>query len=513
MSLRKKLFILVAFISLAIVVIIGAATVVISRVKIGGRDYRGLELMYSAVDDAARIRVDTNMINSDLQALMLDYDGDDAKALPKEISRANEVFAEMQERLFAKPNGHNGLHCTSCHGADVASDVLDAASGAKEAWLGMADVLQKKVLPALANGDSDAAQDAFSDIYLEKFATLMGSTKDMVDGLRDSLEALKDAKMAEVHRFNIVFGFGGAGILLIVIVGSWLLVENISKGIAGVITDVNESVDRIREETDVSSGASKTNADMASSMAASLEETSASLEEITSMVMKNDQNARQANDSMRRNQEIISTARTDMASMLESMGDIKEDSEKLSSIIKDIEGVAFQTNLLALNAAVEAARAGEAGAGFAVVADEVRNLAHRTSESVHNSQTLIEVSGEHTIEGSKKVDQVAAVIKQVAENAEENAVLVGEISEASQQQTEGISQINRAVNDMDSGTQKLAANSEELAVAAESMANETNRLRESVARLNQIVEGHKKQELGEIAAGGDDDPALLISAS
>ncbi|NOX25992.1 MAG: hypothetical protein GXP59_07775 [Deltaproteobacteria bacterium] len=469
--------------------------------------------MYSAVDDAARIRVDTNMINSDLQALMLDYDGDDAKALPKEISRANEVFAEMQERLFAKPNGHNGLHCTSCHGADVASDVLDAASGAKEAWLGMADVLQKKVLPALANGDSDAAQDAFSDIYLEKFATLMGSTKDMVDGLRDSLEALKDAKMAEVHRFNIVFGFGGAGILLIVIVGSWLLVENISKGIAGVITDVNESVDRIREETDVSSGASKTNADMASSMAASLEETSASLEEITSMVMKNDQNARQANDSMRRNQEIISTARTDMASMLESMGDIKEDSEKLSSIIKDIEGVAFQTNLLALNAAVEAARAGEAGAGFAVVADEVRNLAHRTSESVHNSQTLIEVSGEHTIEGSKKVDQVAAVIKQVAENAEENAVLVGEISEASQQQTEGISQINRAVNDMDSGTQKLAANSEELAVAAESMANETNRLRESVARLNQIVEGHKKQELGEIAAGGDDDPALLISAS
>jgi hypothetical protein len=489
MGLRKKLFFLICFISTAIVIIMAAAIVVISQVKIGGRTYRGIELKYDTIDQVARVRVNINKLNSDLKSLILDYDEDDAAAMQGEMTRITSIFAEMRNTFGAKAGNDNALRCTSCHASEVAEEVLSDSAEAENDWLKMAEVLEKKVLPALADDDAETAQDSFSDVYLDGYYALMDSTKDMVDNMREALSNLKETKINEVNKFNIVFGVSGAGVLLVVLLGSWLLVENITKGIERVIVKVNESVEKISGETTVSANTSQSTADMASSMAASVEETSATLEEITAMIRQNDQNARQTSNAMRQNQEIINTAGSDMESMLASMGNIKEDSEKLSSIIKDIESVAFQTNLLALNAAVEAARAGEAGAGFAVVADEVRNLAHRTSESVQNSQTLIDISVAHTVEGGEKVDNVAMVIKQVAESAKESTSLVEEISVASQQQTEGILQINTAISDIDSGVQKLAASSGELAAASESVVKETEDLKNVVVELNEIVEG------------------------
>ncbi len=489
MSLRKKLFLLVSFISVALIAIIIAAVVVISQVKIGGKTYQGIEMKYDTIDHVARVRVNINKLNSDLKSLIIDYDEDDAAAMLKLVNRITEIFDEMKHSFGGKSDVKNALQCTSCHSAATAEEVFSAAHEAENEWQKMTEILEKKVLPALANDDPDAAQNIFSEVYLDSFYVLMDNTKDMVDTMRDALANLKAAKIKEVHKFNIAFGVSGVIILLVVLICSGLLVEGIVKGIEKVIVAVNESVERISEETSVSANTSQTNADMASTMAASLEETSSSLEEITAMIRENDQNAQITNDAMRQNQEVITSAGSDMDSMLESMGDIKEDSDKLSSIIKDIESVAFQTNLLALNAAVEAARAGEAGAGFAVVADEVRNLAHRTSESVQNSQTLIEISAEHAAEGSKKVDEVAKVIRQVSEISNETSLHVAEISEASHQQAEGISQINLAVNTIDNGIQKLAASSEELADASESVVNETIELRAAVVKLNHIVEG------------------------
>jgi len=489
MSLRKKLFLLVSFISVALIAIIIAAVVVISQVKIGGKTYRGIEMKYDTIDHVARVRVNINKLNSDLKSLIIDYDEDDAAAMRKLINRITEIFAEMKHSFGGESDLKNSLQCTSCHSAATAEEVLSAALAAENEWQKMAEILNKKVLPALANDEPDTAQDLFSDVYLDSFYALMDNTKDMVDTMRDALANLKAAKIKEVHTFNIAFGVSGVIILLVVLICSGLLVDGIVKGIEKVIVAVNESVERISEETSVSANTSQTNADMSSSMAASLEETSSSLAEITAMIRENDQNAQITNDAMRQNQEVVTSAGSDMDSMLESMGDIKEDSDKLSSIIKDIESVAFQTNLLALNAAVEAARAGEAGAGFAVVADEVRNLAHRTSESVQNSQTLIEISAEHAAEGSRKVDAVAKVIRQVSEVSNETSLHVAEISEASHQQAEGISQINLAINNMDNGIQKLAASSEELADASESVVNETTELRAAVVKLNHIVEG------------------------
>jgi len=232
-------------------------------------------------------------------------------------------------------------------------------------------------------------------------------------------------------------------------------------------------------------------AEMASEMAASLEETSASLEEITAMVQQNDTNSAEANSSMKQNEAIGSRANVNVAAMQLSMQNIKKDSDAIASIIREIEAIAFQTNLLALNAAVEAARAGEQGAGFAVVADEVRNLAQRTAQSARNSSDLIERAIGNVNDGLQKVNEVVAESKDVVDGSRKVAILVEEISTASHEQTQGVLQINKAVTEMDTGTQQMAANAEELAAASEAVTSQTLMLRDNIGHLTRLVEGGK----------------------
>ena len=489
MGLRKKLFMLVAFVSLALIVIMAAALVVISRVKIGGETYQGIEFKYDTIDQVARTRVNLNKLNSDIQPLLADYDEDDAKDVHSNIKRLDEVVNGLLYAVGDQEKGGKGKRCISCHNIKRAPDVVKEARAAGAAWKRMAALLRNKILPALAADQPELAQDTFNGDYLTSFYTVMQSSKAMVDHLRKDLAKLKRAKINEVRRFNIIFIVSGIIVLIIVLTCSGFIVENLTRKIEGVIVSLRERASRIAEETGVAANNAQVNADMASSMASSLEETSASLEEITAMIRQNDENARHTNEFMRRNEAQVNEAEADMKIMLERMGQIKDDSEKLSVIIRDIESVAFQTNLLALNAAVEAARAGEAGAGFAVVADEVRNLAQSTSNSVDNSQQLIEVSALHAAEGGEKVDEVASVINEVAATIKKTAALIAEISEASSQQTDGITQINSATNEMDNGIQRLAANSEELAAAAEAVVNETGELTQAVSDLNEIIEG------------------------
>jgi methyl-accepting chemotaxis protein len=228
---------------------------------------------------------------------------------------------------------------------------------------------------------------------------------------------------------------------------------------------------------------------MATEMAAALEETSASLEEITAMVQQNASNSNEANVSMKKNDEIGSRSEADVTAMSESMIKIKKDSDEISHIIHEIESIAFQTNLLALNAAVEAARAGEHGLGFAVVAEEVRNLAQRTAESARNSSALIEKAIRDVDEGLKKVEEVVTGSNEMREGSRKVVLLVEEISAASQEQSQGIGQINKAVTEMDTGVQQLAASSEELAAAAQTVMAQTETLRENIFSLVALVEG------------------------
>lgn len=201
----------------------------------------------------------------------------------------------------------------------------------------------------------------------------------------------------------------------------------------------------------------------ASQQASTVEETSASIEEIASMTKRNADNAGQADNIMKDANKVVEQANDSMTELTTCMREISMASEETSKIIKTIDEIAFQTNLLALNAAVEAARAGdEVGAGFAVVAEEVRNLALRSAEAARNTQGMIENTVEKIAQGGELVGGTSEAFADVAERSKKATELVAEISISSQEQAQGIEQVTKALAEMDETTQQNAAQAEEL---------------------------------------------------
>lgn len=193
------------------------------------------------------------------------------------------------------------------------------------------------------------------------------------------------------------------------------------------------------------------------------------MEEMTSVVQQNAENARQANQLVRETQEKVEKSGSVVTSTMKAMADINESSKEIADIINVIDSIAFQTNLLALNAAVEAARAGEQGRGFAVVANEVRNLAGRSADSAKLIKNLINDSVAKVKNGSKLVNESGEALKMITESVKKISSIVSEISESFQEQANGIEQINQAVTQIDETTQQNAALVEESAAASEAM--------------------------------------------
>ncbi|MCC8179495.1 MAG: methyl-accepting chemotaxis protein [Planctomycetes bacterium] len=173
--------------------------------------------------------------------------------------------------------------------------------------------------------------------------------------------------------------------------------------------------------------------------------------------------------------------------MSTAMGDIKESSEKIGSIIRTIEDIAFQTNLLALNAAVEAARAGEAGKGFAVVADEVRNLAQRSAQAVKDTSELITGTVERVAHGVEITNTIADLFNNISNSTAGITRMIEEIDGATGEQTQGLEQINQTMAQIDQVNQENARYAEANAVASDNLNQRSDDLLEQIEQLGGVM--------------------------
>ena len=214
--------------------------------------------------------------------------------------------------------------------------------------------------------------------------------------------------------------------------------------------------------------------------ASSLEETASSMEELTAAVKQNADNALAARSLASAASSVAVKGGAVVSEVVQTMGSINDSSRKIADIIGVIDGIAFQTNILALNAAVEAARAGEQGRGFAVVATEVRNLAQRSASAAKEIKGLIDDSVEKVGAGSKLVDQAGATMQEVVDSVQRLSAIIGEITDASEEQRLGIEQVNEAISQMDQVTQQNAALVEEAAAAANAMQDQAAQLSHAV---------------------------------
>ncbi|OWQ86204.1 hypothetical protein CDN99_20420 [Roseateles aquatilis] len=215
--------------------------------------------------------------------------------------------------------------------------------------------------------------------------------------------------------------------------------------------------------------------------ASNLQEAAASLTELTGTVRQTADAATTANQLVSSASSTAQRGGAVMGQVVTTMGDISDSSRRIADIIGVIDGIAFQTNILALNAAVEAARAGEQGRGFAVVASEVRSLAQRSAEAAKQIKTLIATSVERVESGSRLVSDAGSTMNDIVTSVQRVTDIIAEISAASQEQSDGINQVNAAVGHLDQMTQQNAALVEEAASAAESLKDQSQRLSGAIA--------------------------------
>jgi methyl-accepting chemotaxis protein/methyl-accepting chemotaxis protein-1 (serine sensor receptor) len=344
----------------------------------------------------------------------------------------------------------------------------------------------QRMLRLLDQQKMDQALKLFDEQLLPRLTEMSHRGRKLVEDHYAQLAgvaATAAAKKSQSRLLTLVL----AGLCALTGVGLMLLVRSIVRNLRGLTDLMAQSAHQVAETSAQIHAASNSLAQGASRQAGSLEETSASSQQMSSMTQRNAENARKVASLMAEVDQRVADANRTLDQMVQSMREINASSEKIARIIKVIDEISFQTNILALNAAVEAARAGEAGMGFAVVADEVRNLAQRCAQAARDTAALIEESITKSNEGSVKLDRMAGAIRTITDSAVQVKQLVEEVNLGSQEQARGIELIAQALTSIEQVTQQAAASAEESAAASQSMAAQADRMKSVVHQLVAMV--------------------------
>ncbi|QGZ55906.1 methyl-accepting chemotaxis protein [Paraburkholderia acidiphila] len=463
---------------------------------------RGDLVAMHALNDASSYLLRTRVAIDRASALTAAGQADDAK---KAIDRAQELMGKSNDAWQAFQGAPKG-------GLDAA--MLDALA-AKRATL-MQDGVQPEFAALRAN--DQPAYHAIADTKISPmFVDYDNVAGPLAQALEDSAQAREAAANEKIAVMRIAIGvviaialvlvvairFAMRGLIVQPLEDAVTCFERIAQGDLSQTVNVysdNEigrlfsAIKRMQESlvtlvSAVHTGASSIdvgareiamgNTDLSQrteQQAASLQETASSMEQLTGTVRQNAENARQASQLAVNASDIATRGGEVVGEVVNTMQGIAVSSAKVVDIISVIEGIAFQTNILALNAAVEAARAGEQGRGFAVVAGEVRSLAQRSASAAKEIKELINDSAEKVQSGSQLVGRAGSTMEEILQAVRRVTDIMGEISAASEEQSGGIEQVNRAVTQMDTVTQQNAALVEQAAAAAASLEEQTRQL-------------------------------------
>lgn len=255
-------------------------------------------------------------------------------------------------------------------------------------------------------------------------------------------------------------------------------IDNLIDDAAAVSAD-SEKIGTVSSELHTSTG----------TQSASVGATSSALEEMTSVTHRNAENADSAKQLMHTAASQVNRGEEAVIRMTDAMNEINVSSERIEMILKTIEGIAFQTNLLALNAAVEAARAGEAGKGFAVVADEVRNLSQRSAQASRDTASLVSQTLSNVKNGNVIVKELEEEFTVIKKTTSEIDTMIQDMAGASQEQADGIAQINDEMTNIDRITQQNRENAVDMAASGENISQVSNNLQNRIEALQMILYG------------------------
>lgn len=353
--------------------------------------------------------------------------------------------------------------------------------------------LNDEVLALASQGQEKEA----ADLILLKGREIRMNAEKIIDATVDrnkammqesKLESQTEFKEAQKASILIAALATLAGLLL-----SFFTLRAVGTSINQVIKSLVEGSSQVTDASFQIASASEELSHASTEQAASLEETVSTLEELTSMVKINADNASEASKLAEATKSVANKGEREIRGLVNSMAQISTDSKKIEEIIDVIDDIAFQTNLLALNAAVEAARAGEQGKGFSVVAEAVRALAQRSALAAKDITELIKGSVQKIEIGAKQAGQSGEVLGEIVASVQKVSALNTEIASASLEQTNGLTQIGKAMNQLDQVTQINAASSEEAAASAQELSSQAEQLTYAVSILTATIKGGEAQ--------------------
>lgn len=421
---------------------------------------------------------------------------------------------EKFEKILASQRNVAGLQEVSLHDPDGEVAYSSEASRLKKF---LPDDLKQKLYSANAQAVQRRTEHSFETykpIVADKkcIECHVGWTEGTVNGVMAMKFSTADVEAAEhswvtfedrINRTNAVSA-GITAVVLVIAVGlliGFTIHFQLTRPLKKIAGMLNQEAEQVSLNAEQFAGQSHALAEGASEQAASLEETSASLEEMAATTRNNAGHAREVKDIAGATRAAAEAGVTSMQRMDVAMAGIQKAGDDISKIVNTINEIAFQTNILALNAAVEAARAGSAGAGFAVVADEVRALAQRSAAAARESGEKIAASLAKTKEGAELNAAVATALVSIADRARQLDDLAASVASASQEQGQGVTQLNSAVNQMDKVTQGNAASAEESASAAQMLTAQAGEMRQAVLHLLELVGvNHQEPPAHKVAA-------------